>query len=206
MAKTVSEQEIQLRKRARRRLVGAVTLAIAVVVILPMVLDSKPEQRDQEIDIRIPSEDLVEELGPESASLEESTPLKESASITEAPAAAKKPGAEIVREERASSRSDVMAFPSAADDPDTPAASKGKNVRPGSGYVVQLGAFSDPAKADQQMQKLASQNIAAYTETLKSGKAGITRVRLGPFATREEAESTRQKLKGLGFQGVVTEK
>lgn len=205
MAKTVSEQEIQLRKRARRRLVGAVTLAIAVVVVLPMVLDSKPEQRDQEIDIRIPSEDLVEELGPESASLKESVPLKESAPVTETPAAPKKPSAEIAQKERTSSRPDVMASPS-ADDPDTPAASKGKNVRPSSGYVVQLGAFSEPAKADQQMQKLASQNIAAYTETLKSGKAGITRVRVGPFARREDAENTRQKLKGLGFHGVVTEK
>ncbi len=66
MAKTVSEEEIQLRKRARRRLVGSITLVIAAVVILPMVLDSKPEQRIEEIDIRIPSEDAVDELGPES--------------------------------------------------------------------------------------------------------------------------------------------
>ena len=72
MAKTVSEEEIQLRKRARRRLVGAITLVIAAVVILPMVLDSKPEQRSQEIDIRIPSEDSVDELGPES----EATPAE----------------------------------------------------------------------------------------------------------------------------------
>ena len=66
MAKTVSEEETQLRKRARRRLVGSITLVIAAVVILPMVLDSKPEQRIEEIDIRIPSEDAVDELGPES--------------------------------------------------------------------------------------------------------------------------------------------
>ena len=66
VAKTVSEEETQLRKRARRRLVGSITLVIAAVVILPMVLDSKPEQRIEEIDIRIPSEDAVDELGPES--------------------------------------------------------------------------------------------------------------------------------------------
>ncbi|MEO6431857.1 MAG: hypothetical protein ABIO50_08920, partial [Nitrosospira sp.] len=67
MAKTVSEEEIQLRKRARRRLVGAITLVVTAVVILPMVLDSKPEQRSHEIDIRIPSEDSVEELAPDVA-------------------------------------------------------------------------------------------------------------------------------------------
>jgi DedD protein len=67
MAKAVSEEEIQLRKRARRRLVGAITLVIAAVVILPMVLDSKPKQRSQEIDIRIPSEEAAEEFTPGSA-------------------------------------------------------------------------------------------------------------------------------------------
>jgi len=67
MAKTVSDEEVQLRKRARRRLVGAVTLVVAAIVILPMLLDSKPEERSQEIDIRIPSEDSVEEFGPGAA-------------------------------------------------------------------------------------------------------------------------------------------
>ncbi len=62
MAKTVSDEEIQLRKRARRRLVGAIALVVAAIVILPMLLDSKPEERSQEIDIHIPSEDSVEEL------------------------------------------------------------------------------------------------------------------------------------------------
>src|SRR5690348_6769872 len=62
MAKTVSDEELQLRKRARRRLVGAIALVVAAIVVLPMLLDSKPEERSQEIDIHIPSEDSVEEL------------------------------------------------------------------------------------------------------------------------------------------------
>ena len=72
--------------------------------------------------------------------------------------------------------------------------------------MVQLGAISTPAKAAQQSEKIASQNFSAYTETVKSGKEEVTRVRVGPFATREEAEKTREKLKKLGFEGVVTEK
>ena len=72
--------------------------------------------------------------------------------------------------------------------------------------MVQLGAFSTPAKAAQQSEKIASQNFSAYTETVKYGKEEVTRVRVGPFATREEAEKTREKLKKLGFEGVVTEK
>ena len=57
MAKPVSEEELQLKKRARRRLVGAVALVAAVAVVLPMVLDSEPKPTSQEINIQIPSPD-----------------------------------------------------------------------------------------------------------------------------------------------------
>ena len=67
MARAPSEEEIQLRKRARRRLVGAIALVVAAIVFLPMLLDTKPEQRSQEIDIRIPPEDSVEEYSKEAA-------------------------------------------------------------------------------------------------------------------------------------------
>ena len=37
MAKSISDEEIQLRKRARRRLVGAIALVTVIAVFLPMV-------------------------------------------------------------------------------------------------------------------------------------------------------------------------
>ena len=57
MAKPVSEEELQLKKRARRRLMGAIVLVAAVAVILPMVLDSEPKPTSQEISIQIPLPD-----------------------------------------------------------------------------------------------------------------------------------------------------
>ena len=55
MAKTpVSQEEIQLRKRARRRLVGAIALVLMAIVVLPMVLDGEPRQRPENIDVQIP--------------------------------------------------------------------------------------------------------------------------------------------------------
>lgn len=45
------------KKRARRRLVGAIALAMAVAVGLPMILDSEPKPLATDIDIRIPSKD-----------------------------------------------------------------------------------------------------------------------------------------------------
>lgn len=46
-----------LRRRARRRLVGAVALALAAVVVLPMVFDPEPRPLGDKVDIRIPEQD-----------------------------------------------------------------------------------------------------------------------------------------------------
>jgi DedD protein len=216
MAKTVSEEEIQLRKRARRRLVGAITLVVTAVVILPMVLDSKPEQRSHEIDIRIPSEDSVEELAPEAAIRTEAPPRTVPEKLETG----------IRQEEPVASEPSVKPAQPANESIGKPAAnSMDSKVESGAGnakatvpaaaanvFVVQLGAFSDPGKARQQLQSVTSKDSRskAYTETLKvdggADKGEITRVRVGPFDTREEAERTREKLKKLGFDGVVAEK
>ena len=57
MARTISDEELQLKRRARRRLIGAIVLVTAIVVVLPMVLDSEPRQASQEVSVQIPSPD-----------------------------------------------------------------------------------------------------------------------------------------------------
>src|SRR5882672_10297905 len=55
VAKTpISDEELQLRKRARRRLVGAIVLVLLVVVLVPMFLEREPRLQKQDMDIRIP--------------------------------------------------------------------------------------------------------------------------------------------------------
>jgi DedD protein len=71
-------------------------------------------------------------------------------------------------------------------------------------FVVQLGAFSDPLKAKQQQQNLTTNGITTYTENIKTEKGEVTRVRIGPLSVRSEAEEMRNRLKGLGINGVVT--
>lgn len=236
MAKTVSEEEVQLRKRARRRLVGSITLVIAAVVILPMVLDSKPEQRIEEIDIRIPSEDAVDELGPESEAagavpgkVTTETNVNGIQGATETP----NQGASQSPRKPATFPKGAVEKPNAVGSGDTgsrlassSAAGSAKRTPPLNSelFVVQLGAFTDQAKANQKLQSLQAKDIAsvigaeAYTETIKAekgldknvekgiGKGDITRVRVGPFRSREEAEHAREKLKTLGFSGVVADK
>ncbi len=64
------DAQLQLKKRARRRLVGAVAFAGLAAVILPMVMDEEPKQQVQDIQIRIPGQDqapLVPKLKPPTA-------------------------------------------------------------------------------------------------------------------------------------------
>ena len=68
-------------------------------------------------------------------------------------------------------------------------------------YVVPIGAFANPENVSA---KLAAAKIPHYTEAVAGN---LTRVRAGPFATREAAEEAATKLKGLGLEpGAVTAK
>ena len=71
-------------------------------------------------------------------------------------------------------------------------------------YVVAVGAF---ANADSVLAKLGDARLPYYTEKVATAKGGVTRVRAGPFASREAAEQAIDKLKALGFKpGSVTAK
>lgn len=47
----------ELRRRARRRLVGAVVLALAVAVVVPMLLESRPKPLGDDVAVKIPPVD-----------------------------------------------------------------------------------------------------------------------------------------------------
>ncbi len=53
----VTQEEMALRRRARRRLVGAVAIALVAVVALPMLFDPEPKPLGPEVDLRIPAKD-----------------------------------------------------------------------------------------------------------------------------------------------------
>src|ERR1039457_4571580 len=67
MAKQQTDDELNLRRKARRRLIGAGALTLAVVVILPMVLDREPKTTGKDIDLSIPAPDKVGEFVPRAA-------------------------------------------------------------------------------------------------------------------------------------------
>ena len=70
-------------------------------------------------------------------------------------------------------------------------------------YFVQVGAYSNPDDAEAQRAKLAMQGLAAkLTEREQSGRV-VHRVRLGPFDSREEAESQQERVRSLGSEAAL---
>lgn len=52
-----NDSQDDLKKRARRRLVGSAALALAAVIVLPMVMDHEPRTPTQDVQIRIPGQE-----------------------------------------------------------------------------------------------------------------------------------------------------
>jgi DedD protein len=178
MAKATSDEELQLKKRARRRLVGAIALVLIVVVFLPMFLDNEPKPLSQDIAINIPPIPPAEQATTLTASRPESAAPSQPASGGE-PAVTGMPTQQAAPKPQ-ENRSEVVSKtePAAQD-----------------GYVVQLGAFSNPAKARELVIKLKENRFRAYTQTVKTAGGELTRVRVGAYTTKEEAEKARAQLK-----------
>ncbi|MFZ1908013.1 MAG: SPOR domain-containing protein, partial [Burkholderiales bacterium] len=74
-------------------------------------------------------------------------------------------------------------------------------------YVVPVAALADLERVKELTSRLAAAKLPYYTERVATEKGRVTRVRAGPFASREAAEKAYAKLKGLGLKpGNVTTK
>jgi DedD protein len=146
------QQDVEtLKKKARRRLVGAVALVLLAVIVLPMVFDQEPKSTLAPVSVRIPGEN-------------------------EAPFAPKLPA-------KAAAKGEAATAPASGE------------------YVIQVGAFTRP---DSVLAKLSAAKLPYYTEPTQGN---LTRVRAGPFASREAADEALAKLKELGLKpGAVTAK
>lgn len=209
MAKAQTEDELNLRRKARRRLIGAFAFTLAVVVILPMVLDSEPKPTGKDIDLRIPSPDKVGEFVPGAAVSEVAgttpkvypsvvaTPVPLATAVIAAPAQApdvKKPLAAPAQQTAPKAPLHKPA--------DAPKSTETMSVdKPASeeGYVAQIGAYSNPNTAKQELNKLKKWGFKAYTE-----KAGDKiRVRVGPYPDRDKAEKAGHLLEKHGLHPVI---
>lgn len=206
MGKAISDEELQLKKRARRRLVGAIALVLLIVVFLPMVLDNEPRPLNQDIAITIPPVPRPESP-PSVAAPVQSDPqgaAPASPAVAGMPGGTSTPGtaapanAEPARSE--TNRSEPARTDSKAALRTAPKESKSPSVSVSAdeeAFVVQLGAFSNAANAKALQKKLRDNKFKAYTELIKSAGGDRVRVRVGPYPSREAAEKARERLKSM---------
>ncbi len=70
-------------------------------------------------------------------------------------------------------------------------------------YFVQAGAFRTQADADAQRAKLAMLGWEARVSEREQNGRPVFRVRVGPFAKRDDAEPLKDKLDGTGVESAL---
>jgi DedD protein len=264
------------KKRARRRLIGAVALVLAAIIGLPMILDSEPKPVADDIAIQIPSKDkpvaapasrpaasgtdstvsATSSLDPKEEVMESidsagdakpaspkaeaprvalatpSTPATKSAEDKHAADSNKlaqdKAPALAKADTKLDTKADVKPEPKQQPKPvekitDKPAdknadkaaeAARAKALLEGkpdptaaekksSKFVIQVAALATKEKVNELQTKLKDAGIHSYTQKVATDAGDRTRIRVGPFANKDEAEKIRAKIVKLGLNGTL---
>ncbi len=234
----INDQELQFKKRARRRLVGAVALVLMMVVLLPMVLDDRSANAPQQpVIISIPSQDETEFVPQHQPKTAESTrevsvapkpgPIETpSPAGNETPVVTPETGSQEVKPQEQKKQSEVKnadtkkvdTLKRAAEKPKIPVATDKpaeSRTQPDEAvvsndsdkpYYLQIGVFSDAVNVKQLEQKLMELKLKPYTEKISTDKGDKTRLRVGPFERKEQADSAASKVKTIGLNGFVSNK
>ena len=263
------------KKRARRRLIGAIALALAAIIVLPMILDSQPKPLENDILIQIPSKDKAlfpsanhpaSALAAASISTETSPEIQIAASDTldskeevvtlpspPSPAPVDnlarvegKGDKEILENKRikeikktqetssnvlvknatkhslqshtpipTSTYTSKKSFETVNETARANAILEGKvngksndkvaehAPQKAPRFVVQVAALADQEKIAALQTKLNNAGIVSHTQKVATQTGERTRVRIGPYTNKEDAEKVRAKLEKLGLSGSV---
>ena len=202
-----------LRRRARHRLIGATVLVIIGVVGFPLVFDTQPRPVSVDIAVDIPDRIKTKPMVSASSATKQA-PLATDAALSpkeEVVASAKK-------EETPTPAASQTALATTPVPPpiSTKAAEPAKTPEPavvvmptanaaveGPRFVVQIGAFAEDVKVKEVRLKLEKAGFKTYTNVANTKEGPRTRVRVGPFTSKDEAEKIANKIKQLQLQPQV---
>ena len=206
-----------LRQRARHRLIGATVLVLIAVIGFPLVFDTKPRELASDIRIDMPDRDAVRpNQAPPAPPVEAKAPVPDEVkapasqapepepkdmakqpeqSVAEVKKPDTKPAENKVAETKAAPKEEVLNTTK----PDTDAGKTLDAPR----FIVQVGAFSDEDKVREVRAKLEKAGLKTYVHVAQTKDGKRTRVRIGPFANKEEAQKTVTKVKALNLTAAV---
>lgn len=244
MAQSPTNDELLvLKKRARRRLVGAVALVLIAIIVLWNVLDREPKTARQPVSAQgveiisdapqintapaksdKPASPFAEPVAPAAQAVAPTAQVEQQApspSVTAVVESKPKPQAEAKKAEPvvAPEKKEVKKEPAPKKDEhkaeekkpapkpekhEAKAESKDNKAAADEhkSQLIQVAALSDAGKAKALVDKLAAHGVKAYTEQ----KGELTRVRVGPFTSREQAEKALAKIQAAGASGVIVSK
>jgi len=217
----------RVRVRTRRRLIGACALLVAVVVLVPMLLDQTPRAVPDTIPIDLPSDKtpFAPRLSPPPPAVStgaaegtagipaapgsaadtaaDAAPANAAPAQPQSPAAggsAPKAGAEAGAhaKKHSSTSGEAVGGESkhAAHKADPPAAGQAK-------IFVQAAAMASEGTAQELANRLSKSGLSPFVERTQTGDGVRFRVRLGPFASRGDAERSRARLHALGVSANI---
>ncbi len=231
------DQALALKKRARRRLVGAIALVLLMLAILPMIIKDRaiPEAPKEEIVISMPSAETsvsaTDAVTPntsatsatESAALVAEAPIE--APINALPDSAEEPLEAVVVKADPEKLAEVspsleektaelkktelkqevikQAETKPAEIKPTETKSTDSKALSNNDFTIQIGVFSDPANVAQMQAKLKASGFSSRTEKINTPKGEKIRLRVGKYASRQEAADALSKLNSLGMTGMV---
>ncbi|MGE8365793.1 SPOR domain-containing protein [Cupriavidus basilensis] len=195
------DPEFPQKQRARRRLIGAVVLMAAAVIVLPIVFETQPRPVVDNISVKIDG-------GPGGAGGKVKPDARKADPLPPAPQSrldsqALDAGEELVADAAPAKPAAAAAAPAekVADKPVVRA-----DAKPGSGkFLVLIGAFSSEVKAKEWLSKLKAGKVPAYIEkkTLADGERVL--LRAGPFSDRDAADAAEKRVRAVGLTAKVVE-
>jgi DedD protein len=190
-----SEEAVLLQRRARRRLVGAIALALLVIIEIPSQDSSKFNPRllpqppaEAAPKTEAPAQEEPAKPAEPVAALEPKVPPPKAE-----PPKAEPPKAEPAKVETRRAEPVKTEAPKAAE-----TAAKASPRASAGDFVIALGLFSKPENAKRVQADVSKAGFKVFSEAVKGEKGELLRVRAGPYPSREAAEQARDKLKSRG--------
>lgn len=216
-----NQDAIELQRRARRRLVGAIALVVFVVIVLPIVFDREPKPITQDLTIQIPSQDAgrfsSRVLPPEPRQEAQAAPGNErKAEPVKAASDPSRPAEPPVAKAEATSRNEKSGEP--AKPVDTVARSDSAKGSAAIGAKAEdpkraapptpstKAASSEPAKAPDAEAKAAEAKVAdakaadaRSTDAAKPGSESYV-IALGLFRNPDNVKKVRAWVTSAGYK------
>ncbi|MCL2297838.1 MAG: SPOR domain-containing protein [Proteobacteria bacterium] len=180
----------EMKRRNRRRLVGAVVLAVCAIIFVPMLLEKEPAPLGDNVEIVIPpvTGTKLPDTPPPMVEPVEPPDVAPREIPAEPPKQAPKEVAKETPKEPPKEAPKKL--------PPTVAFAKGT-------FSVQLAAFTDDKGANAMVNRVKQAGYPAYSEPTDTARGMAWRVRVGPYKTREDAALVRDRLKKNSYDGMI---